>query len=158
LQNKFNNKRKLVPFDVKFDKQVSSHDGNSDAMDQSNSSSNGQFLNNFNSFNNYNNNNNGGVKLTKKQRKNQAKLSKRMQQQQQQQQRFLNATTTTNTNNDKILLSRKTFNNQQQQQQFTKVFKSRASFKNIFDLAKVKLDLEFFKKEIKLNLIKIIIL
>ena len=129
-QNKFNNKRKLVPFDVK---QVSSHVGEengNDAMGHLNNK-NGQFINNFNAFNN----NNGGVKLTKKQRKNQAKLSKRLQQQQQQQQqqRFLNTTTNPNLNNDKILLSRKTFNNQPA----IKVFKSRASFRSVFDLAKV---------------------
>ena len=111
--NKANNKRKLVPVEV-----------SSAASPQVSAQTVTHKLNGFGFAN-------GGVKMTKKQRKNQAKLGKRLQQQQQQQQRFLSATN----NNDKILLSRKSF--QPTAQAYTKVYKSRASFKSTLEMAHV---------------------
>lgn len=126
FQNKFNNKRKLVPFEVsnpaanKFSKQVSQ----AEPMDQNN----GQFINNYNSFNN------NGVKMTKKQRKNQAKLSKRMQQQQNQKFSLNN-----NMNTDKILLSRLN-SHKAPTVPYVKTYKSKSLFKSTIELEKEQLD------------------
>jgi hypothetical protein len=141
FENKFNNKRKLVPFEVsngtpsKFSKQVSSiHE---EAMDQGN----GQFVNSYNSFNN---NFNWGLKMTKKQRKKQAKLSKRMQQQQQQRLPLIN-----NNNTDKILLSRIN-SSKVPSLPYVKVNKSKSLFKSSTELEREQFDaLEIDKEDLE---------